>query len=60
MKIESEKIKCECGNVWKRDEKKVGYKGEVVLFCDKCGELYFNAQEWFLDEDLEALEYLTE
>lgn len=51
-----EKIKCECGNEWKISNQLAAYKGEVVLYCENCGEAYYNAQEFFSNESLENLE----
>jgi len=50
-------MNCNCGNKWKIDKwTPVGYEGEVILVCDKCGEQYFNAQEYFTDELINEME----
>jgi len=45
-------IKCKCGNPWMKQKNLAGYNGEVVLVCIKCKERYYNAQEWFSNDEL--------
>ena len=50
-------ISCECGTDWIIRYDLTGYKGEIVLFCPNCNEMYFNAQEHFDNDKFEELEY---
>lgn len=52
-----DKIKCKCGNVWKIQDNLSAYDGEVVLVCD-CGERYFNAQDFYNDDEFADLEHI--
>lgn len=45
-------IKCKCGHLWMKQKNLSGYDGEVVLVCINCKERYYNAQEWFSDDEL--------
>ena len=49
-------IKCKCGQVWMKQSNLSGYSGEVVLVCIKCKERYYNAQEWFSEDELSLLQ----
>ena len=51
-------IKCDCGATWKIRGDIFGYSGEAVLACEECGEMYFNAQEFFTEEQLGDLEVI--
>lgn len=50
------KIKCECGNEWKKQKNLSAYEGEIVLVCTSCQERYFNSQDFFNEEDLNELD----
>jgi hypothetical protein len=50
-------ISCECGTDWIIRYELTGYKGEIVLFCPNCKEMYWNAQEFFDKDNFEGLEY---
>lgn len=52
---EDDMIKCECGTEWQVQENLSAYTGEVVLVCLSCGERYYNAQDFFQDDDLDGL-----
>ena len=49
---------CACAKEgkWKVDESLSGYAGEIVLVCSCCGSRYYNAQEFFSNEQLDAME----
>ena len=48
-------ISCECGTEWKIRGDIFGHAGEVVLQCENCGETYFNAQEFFTEDEIGEL-----
>ena len=49
-------ITCKCGQVWMKQKNLSGYDGEIVLVCIKCKERYYNAQEFFNEDDLSSLQ----
>ena len=52
---------CACPEAgkWKIDDSLSGYAGEVVLVCSYCGLRYYNAQEFFPKEELDAIEHIN-
>jgi len=40
---------------WKYKPEREGYMGEIVLECEGCGEVFYNAQEWFSEEEIQAI-----
>ena len=51
----TEKLKCECGKEFIIKPELSAYEGEVVLFCNYCHNLHFNAQKEYSNETLELL-----
>ena len=53
---------CACPEAgkWKIDDSLSGYAGEVVLVCSYCGLRYYNAQEFFPKEELDAIEHIKQ
>ena len=53
-----DRINCKCGEPWQIQDNLSAYRGEVVLVCIKCGERFYNAQEFFPNKDFENLAHI--
>lgn len=40
---------------WRLEPELVAYEGEIVLECEGCGEVFYNAQEWFSEEEIQVI-----
>jgi predicted nucleic acid-binding Zn-ribbon protein len=50
-----------CGyHSYKRAPELIGYPGEEVLLCPSCGDIYYDAQEFFHEDVIHELELLEE